>query len=167
MNSMRIILAVSTALLLIALTSRTAALPPDAPVPPKVGIDPKPQDPDRLKLPTRKELMALKLKNTQAILEGIALNDFDKIQTASKELVATSRAADFLNAYKGTEYQFHIQTFRRPAEAIAKKAKEKNIDGVMVAYNDLTLSCLKCHEAMRDKTFEIDFQRDDGLRKDR
>ena len=167
MNRIRIVLAVSTALLLIAITSRTAALPPDTLAPPKVGIDPKPPDADRIKLPTRKETMALKLKSTQTILEGIALNDFDKIQTASNELVGTSRAAEFLNAYKGAEYRFHIQTFRRPAEAIAKKAKERNIDGVMVAYNDLTLSCLKCHQAMRDKTFEIDFERDDGLRKDR
>ena len=60
-----------------------------------------------------------------------------------------------------------METFRRPAEAMVKKAKERNIDGVMVAYNDLTLSCLKCHQAMRDKTFEIDLERDDGLRKDR
>ena len=164
MNAMRIILAVATALLLLALTSRTAALPPDAP---KTGINAKPPDEERLKLPTRKETMALKLKSTQAILEGIALNDFNKIQTASDELVRTSRVADFLNAYKGQEYQFHMQTFRRPADAISKKAKEKNIDGVMVAYNELTLSCLKCHQAMRDKTFEIDFERDDGLRKDR
>ena len=165
MNGMRIVLAVSTAFSLIAVNCRTAALPPDTPEKPKVGIDPKPSDGERLKLPTRKETMALKLKSTHAILEGIALNDFDKIQIASKELVATSRVADFLNAYKGPEYQFHIQTFRRPAEAISKKAKEKNIDGVMVAYNDLTLSCLKCHQAMRDKTFEIDLERDDGLRK--
>ncbi len=167
MNRMPIILVVLTALVLIAVTCRTAALPPDVPAPPKVDIVPKPRDANRLKLPSRKETMILKLKSTQAVLEGIALNDFDKIQIASKELVDSSRMADFLNAYQGIEYQFHMETFRRPAEAMVKKAKERNIDGVMVAYNDLTLSCLKCHQAMRDKTFEIDLERDDGLRKDR
>ncbi len=166
MKRLLLIIAVVLGILLVAVCNRTAARPPDEPRPSKTGIDPKPGDPNRLKLPTRKEMMAMKLKSSQTILEGIALNDFDKIQTAATELLTVSRATDFLNAYKGTEYQFHTETFRRPAESIAKKAKEKNMDGVMVAYGDLTLSCLKCHQAMRDKKFEIDLERLDGSRRE-
>ncbi|MCU0704049.1 MAG: hypothetical protein MUF18_08745 [Fimbriiglobus sp.] len=121
-----------------------------------VGGADKPADKpkDDPKPPTRKELMDAKLKHTQTVLEGIAVNDFDKIVTAADELVRMSRANDFLNAYKGEEYTFQVNTFRRAAAAVSDKAKAKNMDGVMVAYNELTLTCLKCHQAMRDKKFD-------------
>jgi hypothetical protein len=31
-----------------------------------------------------------------------------------------------------------------------KKAKDKNIDGVALAYVDVTLSCVRCHEYVRE-----------------
>lgn len=106
------------------------------------------------KVPTKKELMAAKLKHTQSILEGIAVNDLDKVLTGSDELVRVMRANDFLNAYKGEEYRFQLKLFERAAESVGKKAKDKNMDGVLVAYHELTVSCLKCHQAMRDKKFD-------------
>jgi len=106
-----------------------------------------------LKVPSRKEAMQMKLKSAQSILEGIALDDFAKIEAAANEMSNVTRATAFLDIYQGKEYQFHVELMRRPAEMIAKKAKEKNMDGVMVAYQDLTLSCLKCHQAMKEKKF--------------
>jgi hypothetical protein len=116
----------------------------------KDGDQPEPKP---LKLMTRQEAMQLKLKAAQTILEGIALNDFAKIAAAADQMIKVSNAADFINAYQGKEYLFHVELMRRPSEAISQKAKDRNIDGVMVAYNELTLSCLKCHQAMRDKKF--------------
>ena len=141
----------------VAIGMRTAAEPPET-VAANNGAklknaEPEPKPP--LKLPTRKEVMQAKLKSSQAILEGIALGDFAKIQTSAEELVAVGKATDFLNAYKGNEYLFHVELMRRPAETIAKKAKDKNMDGVMVSFNDLTLSCLKCHQRMKADKFEI------------
>lgn len=120
------------------------------------GADPpeKPADKDDPKLPTKKEVMAAKLKLTQAVLEGIALNDFDKVDAAADELTRLSRATAFLDAYKGEEYRFQMTTFKRAVAAVGTKAKDKNMDGVMVAYNDLTLSCVKCHQGMRDKKYD-------------
>lgn len=122
-----------------------------------VGWSDTPKEPpplkDNPKLPTKKELMAAKLKQTQIILEGMTVNDFDKVAAAGEELVRVTRANDFLNYHKGEEYQFQLTTFRRAAEAVIAKAEDKNMDGVMVAYGDLTLSCMKCHQAMRDKKF--------------
>lgn len=123
-------------------------------VPPKGEQDKPPVKPGDVKAPSMKQLMAAKLKETQAILEGITLNDMGKVSTASDELILVTRANDFLNAYKGDQYQFYLKTFRRASEAVGKKARDKNIDGVMLAYNELTQSCLKCHQAMRDKEFD-------------
>jgi cytochrome c556 len=151
MNRTLLVSAVAALVALAAVRTPAGAVPDDPPAKPKAD-DVK----DKLKqLPTRREAMDLKLKSSQAMLAGIALNDFDKIQTAADELVRISNVNDFLNAYKGAEYQFHMQLFRRPVEMIAKKAKDKNMDGVLVAYTDMTLSCVKCHDGMRDNKFEI------------
>jgi cytochrome c556 len=120
--------------------------------PPKSDKD-KPAK-DELNLPTKKQLMASKLKHTQAILEGITLGDLGKVSAAADELTLVAKGNDFLNTYKSDEYKFHVGTFRRAVDAVGKKARDKNADGVMLAYNDLTLSCVKCHQAMRDKTFD-------------
>jgi len=151
MNRTLIAFAVAGLIVLVAVGTPASAVSDEQPAKPKAD-DVK----EKLrKLPTRKEAMDMKLKSAQAILAGIALNDFDKIQTAADELNTISNVNDFLNAYKGPEYQFHMQLFRRPVEMIAKKAKDKNMDGVLVAYTDMTLSCLKCHQAMRDNKFEV------------
>ena len=154
-------LSILAAAVFVAIGVRTAAEPPENAAA-NDDAKPKTAEPEQkppLKLPTRKEVMQAKLKSSQAILEGIALSDFAKIQTSAEELVAVGKATDFLNAYKGNEYLFHVELMRRPAEAIAKKAKDKNMDGVMVSFNDLTLSCLKCHQGMKVDKFEIGLKR--------
>jgi cytochrome c556 len=119
------------------------------------GADPPKDKPkEEPKLPTKKEVMAAKLKLTQQVLEGIAVNDFNKVDTAADELTRLSRATAFLDAYKGEEYRFQMTTFKKAVTAVGMKAKDKNMDGVMVAYNDLTLSCVKCHQGMRDNKYD-------------
>ena len=110
--------------------------------------------PQKYKFVTKQELMAAKLKGTQTVLEHIALNDFPKLVETAEDLTQIAKTIAFLNAYKGKEYEFHISTFRRAAETMAVKAKERNMDGVLVSFNDMTLTCLKCHQGIRDKKFE-------------
>lgn len=154
-----LVLVVIATLLLLGVCTRIAGVPPTGTTP-----DTPPPQPNLLKLPTYKEAMTMKLKSSQGILEGIALSDFAKIQTSAEAIISVSNVADFQKAFKGKEYAFHLELFRRPAETIIVKAKEKNIDGVMIAFNDLTQSCLKCHQAIRDNRFEIVERRDGVVR---
>ena len=119
-----------------------------------LGWADKPPIKDEPALPSKKEVMAAKLKHTQTILEGIAVNDFDKVAGASEDLVRLLRATQFMNAYKGEEYQLQVTMFKRAAETVGLKAEQKNMDGVMVSYHELTLTCLRCHEGMRDKKYD-------------
>jgi hypothetical protein len=121
---------------------------------PKPNAIERKEPPQKFRFVTKQELMSAKLKSTQAVLEHVALNDFPKIVDTAEDLVQIAKTVAFLNAYKGKEYEFHITTFRRAAEMMATKAKDRNMDGVMVAFNDMTLTCLKCHEGIRDKKFE-------------
>ena len=95
------------------------------------------------------QLMIDKLQNTQKLLEGIALNKFDKIEKHANELVRISKTAEWL-ANKKPRYEHFSNEFQRAAEEIATKARAKNMDGVTLAYFDLTKSCVRCHQHMRE-----------------
>ena len=94
-------------------------------------------------------LMAEKLQAAQRILEGIAIGDFDKTTNNAEALLALANRAEWL-AYKTNRYELHSNEFRRAAETIIQKSKAKNLDGVTLAYMDLTMSCVRCHQHVRE-----------------
>jgi hypothetical protein len=106
--------------------------------------------PAHQKSDTRK-MMAEKLKMSQQILEGMVTSDFDKISAGAKRLIEISRSAEWFMR-KTPRYELHSDEFRRSAETILKKAKEKNLDGVALGYVDMTLTCVRCHQYVRDVT---------------
>jgi hypothetical protein len=96
-----------------------------------------------------RQLMADKLQASQRLLEGLALGDFKKIATQADNLVQLAGQAEWI-AYKTNRYEQRSNEFRRAAELIAQKAKEKNLEGATLAYLDLTWSCVRCHEYVRE-----------------
>ena len=104
-------------------------------------------DPDK---PTKvTELMHEKLKYAQNVLEGIALNDFDKIADNADELMNVSKQAEWV-VVKTPQYEMFSNQFRRSVESMAKNAKAKNLDGATLDYMDLTMTCVKCHKYVRE-----------------
>jgi len=95
------------------------------------------------------QLMINKLTNAQKLLEGIALGKFDKIEKHADELIQISKTAEWL-ANKKPRYEQFANEFARAAETIVTKAKAKNLDGVTLAYFDLTMSCVRCHQYVRE-----------------
>jgi hypothetical protein len=102
------------------------------------------QDPPKVS-----DLMRKKLGHSQKILEGIALNNFDQISRSAEELILISKAAEW-RVIKSPQYEVQSNAFRRAAETLIEKARDKNLDGATLAYVDLTLSCVKCHKYVRD-----------------
>jgi len=99
--------------------------------------------------PKRDPLMAEKLKYSQSLLEGLAVNDFEKIEKSAQELMRISKAAEWA-VLKTPTYEVHTNNFRRSAEEIIKKAKAKNLDGATLAYVDMTVTCIRCHQHCRE-----------------
>ena len=95
------------------------------------------------------ELMKRKLENSQKVLEGIALNDFDKIRKHADDLIAISKATDW-KVLKTAQYELYSNEFRRNAETLVQQAKAKSTDGTALAYVELTLTCVKCHKHVRE-----------------
>src|SRR6516225_4087495 len=94
-------------------------------------------------------LMRKKLAHAQKILEALALNKFTNIEANAEELITISKHASW-KANKSPKYELYSEEFRRIAETLIEKAREKNIDGATLAYLDLTMSCVKCHKHIRD-----------------
>ena|SRR5271165_6654071 len=96
-----------------------------------------------------KKLMTKKLENSQKVLEGLALNDYDLVAKHAAELIQISKAAEF-RVLKTPQYELNSNDFRRAAETMIQQAKAKNTDGIALAYVDLTLSCVRCHKHVRE-----------------
>jgi hypothetical protein len=99
----------------------------------------------------RDPLMAQKLKESQAMLEGLAMNDPVKVQKSAEELLRISKEAQFRKALNTPQYEYHANNFQRAAETAIEKAKAKNIDGATLAYLDMTMTCVRCHQHTREQ----------------
>ena len=96
-------------------------------------------------------LMLQKLKESQSLLEGLALNDLVKVHASAEELLRISKAARFRKALNTATYEYHANSFQRAAETVIEKAKAKNIDGATLAYLDMTMTCVRCHQHTREE----------------
>ena len=103
------------------------------------GEEPKKVDP----------LMVRKLKHSQKVLEGIALNDFDKIGDNAQELLTISKLNEW-KVIKTPRYATYSNEFQDSAEKLIKAAKDKNLDAATLAYMELTMNCVKCHKHVRE-----------------
>ena len=93
-------------------------------------------------------LMRKKLSQTQSVLEGIALEDFDLIAKNAGALSATSQAAAW-QVVATPEYTRQSAEFRRTCDDLAEQAKKKNLDAAALSYVKLTMQCVECHKYVR------------------
>jgi len=93
-------------------------------------------------------LMKLKLSHAHDALDGIALEDFAKIEKAASGLAIVSQAAGW-QVLQTPEYTRQSAEFRRTADDMSRHAKEKNLDAVSLDYIKLTMNCVACHKHAR------------------
>lgn len=96
-----------------------------------------------------KILMRRKLAHAEKVLEGLAVNNFDLVAKHGDELIQVGKDTEWA-VLKTPEYKLYSNDFRRNAERLVQQAKAKNTDGVALAYVDLTLTCVKCHQHVRE-----------------
>ncbi len=99
--------------------------------------------------PKVNKIMMEKLKSSQALLAGIATSDFNRISSNADELIQLTKREEW-QVIKTPRYVMYSNEFRRTAENIIQKAKAKNIDGVTLAYFEMTMSCVRCHQYVRE-----------------
>jgi hypothetical protein len=103
---------------------------------------------------TRAELMRMKLEHSKKILEGLTLENYPAITKEAQALKKISEAAEWEvpTIPNAGEYIVFTSEFQRLADELAKKAKEKNLDGATLAYLRLTMNCVNCHKYVRQES---------------
>lgn len=97
-----------------------------------------------------KEFMRDKLELSQKVLEGLSTEDYDLIIAKATKLSAMTQEADW-RAFENPDYDQHSASFRRQVDALAKAARNKNLDGATLAYVRMTMSCVDCHKFVRGR----------------
>lgn len=114
----------------------------------KVQLETK-QPPQKVEPAKKLTVMERKLKNAQQVLEGLAMKDFDKLGKSADGLMECVKEATW--RINDTEkYMMYSNDFIRQIENLQKSAKKKNIDSATLAYVEMTLTCVKCHEHLRE-----------------
>ena len=98
--------------------------------------------------PDLKNVMKAKLAHTHSILEGLALEDFNRVLKGAQNLSALSRA-DAWNVHKTPEYVKFSKDFQAVADSLAANAKTKKLEACTLDYVQLTMLCVKCHTHTR------------------
>ncbi len=99
-------------------------------------------------------LMHMKLEKSKAILEGLTLEDFDKIKTNARSLRLLSLESGW-NVIQTPEYESQSLDFRRATDLIAQAAEENDIHRATLGYVGLTVRCVECHTYMRKHRIEL------------
>ena len=93
--------------------------------------------------------MDQKLQKSQAILAGLTRNDFDAIDDNAKQL----NVLNYLEAYVRAdvpEYKEQLQVFKFANGSLIKASRNRDTNGATLAYTQLVVSCVNCHNVVRD-----------------
>lgn len=94
--------------------------------------------------------MDQKLMRTQNVLAGLTRGDFDAI-------IENGRAMNVITYLEGyvradvPEYKEQLAIFKAANGALLRSARSKNIEGATLAYTQLCVSCVNCHNVVRDQ----------------
>lgn len=102
------------------------------------------------------EMMLKKLKSAHLVLDGVAVGNFKMMTDGGEELIRLAKSETW-QLIRSPYYERHSKDFIRSAENLVKKAKEKNADGAALAYVELTLSCVRCHQYVREGRRDVRF----------
>jgi cytochrome c556 len=95
------------------------------------------------------KMMQKKLKSAHTVLDGVVTADFKKVANGGEELIRLAKSETW-QLIRSPHYETHSANFIRATEKLVKKAQEKNMDGTALAYVEVTLSCVRCHEYVRE-----------------
>jgi hypothetical protein len=92
--------------------------------------------------------MKKKLEYSQGILEGLSAGDFDQIAKNAESMQTLNNVERFVRG-RTPRYRTQLELFQDANEELLRAANADNLEGVTLAFNQLTISCVKCHKELR------------------
>lgn len=117
---------------------------------PAKGKDPAKKPEQTVEGETASVWMQKKLDLSRNLLGGIASGDFEQISKAAHSLRTLSKFETFVRR-STPGYRTQVDIFEHSLDEILKQAKQENLEGVTLGFNQLTHSCVSCHKQLREK----------------
>jgi hypothetical protein len=95
------------------------------------------------------DIMKQKLKYSQAVLEGLAVENYSQIAANAKALNLLSQMAEW-RILPSADYIRYSSDFQQLTNQLTKSANSKNLDAATLNYVQLTLNCVNCHKHVRE-----------------
>lgn len=92
--------------------------------------------------------MRAKLEHSQNVLEGLTTEDFEVISKNAAQMEVLSQEAAW-QVLQTPEYRQQSLEFRRATKSLKEAADKEDINGAALAYVDVTMKCVKCHQYVR------------------
>lgn len=92
--------------------------------------------------------MQRKMTYAQEILRGLASADFQAIGTNARQMRTLSKVEGFVRS-RNPNYRTQLHAFESVCDEMIQHAEEKNLPGVTLAFNQMTVSCVSCHQTLR------------------
>ena len=92
--------------------------------------------------------MRKKMDYSQAILQGLAMGDFEAIRINGERMSLLNKVEGFVRR-RNPRYKMYVREFEHINNEIVEHAEQENLAGVTLAFNQLTVNCVNCHSAMR------------------
>jgi cytochrome c556 len=96
-----------------------------------------------------RNFMRVKLKHSQAAIEGLVSDDLEKVAKSAQEMSLLSLAETW-QVINTPQYIEFSRKFRQAADALTLAAKKNNLDQATLAFNAVTTKCVECHKYVRD-----------------
>ncbi len=109
------------------------------------GSADKQDDPD----PALKKFMRQKLHASNQILEGLCTEDLEMVSDGSDTLMKMS-GEEHWRVSNDIMYRRYSTEFMHAVEELQKEAKDNDMNGTSMAWVNVTMKCLKCHEWVRN-----------------
>lgn len=94
--------------------------------------------------------MKLKLTASQKVLEGMTRADFKMVARHAQIMSDLGFLESWVRGKRSPEYQRQLQVFSHANQELLRQANKKNLEGMTLAFNQLTTSCAQCHREVRD-----------------
>lgn len=108
--------------------------------------------PTRAEAPPQKnsmqQYMRRKMDASSEILEGIVMENSALIRQGGNTLLEMSKAEKF-QVLTDREYRLHNRQFREAVERLLVASENEGFDKAALAWFDVTISCVDCHDHVR------------------
>lgn len=92
--------------------------------------------------------MSKKLDYSQAMLAQLTKGDFESLETDAARLRALGKMEGLVRR-KNPDYITQLQTFDTAMAELVRHARKGNPEGAVLAFNQMTTSCVACHVLIR------------------